>query len=138
MPFTSYSATQTDLSYTTLRTIDTGTFNEYRYKITEQFFNLRDRWQIDGELHQKTLEQIGVLADAGYKYLPDNLQNKNLLKKLLTDLQRGVKFPNNDANYTEIIKSIGEYLDNVSIESIKGTVQASPSSGNAPLNVTLR
>jgi hypothetical protein len=28
--------------YTTLRTIDLGTFNEYRYKITEKFFSLRE------------------------------------------------------------------------------------------------
>lgn len=125
-------------SYTTLRPIDTGTFNEYRYKITEQFFTLRDKWEIDGELHKKTLENIGILANTGYKYLPDNLQNKNLLKKLLTDLQRGVKFPNNDANYTEIITSISEYLDNANIEAIKWSVQANPSQWNAPLNVTLR
>jgi len=138
MPITSYSATQTDLSYTTLRSVDTGTFNEFRYKITEQFFVLRDKWEINNELHKKTLENIGVLANTGYEYLPDNLQNKNLLKKLLTDLQRWVKFPNNDSNYTEIIKSISNYLDNANIETIKWRVQVSPIKGNAPLNVTLR
>jgi hypothetical protein len=87
-PFYAYSATATESSYTTLRTVDLGTFNEYRYRITEQFFLLRDGWEIDGELKKKTLEEIGLLADRGYKYLPDNLENKNLLKKLLTALQR--------------------------------------------------
>jgi len=28
--------------YTTLRNIDLGTFNEYRYRLTEQFFILRE------------------------------------------------------------------------------------------------
>jgi len=119
MPFYSYSATSTEFSYTTPRTIDTGTFNEYRYKITEQFFTLRSKWEVDGELHKKTLESIGSLAANGYKYLPDNLKNKNYLRKLLTDLQKGTKQPNNDANYTQIIKSISDFIDKVDIQAIK-------------------
>lgn len=138
MPISTYSAESTDPGYTTLRSIDIGTFNEYRYKITEQFFVLRDKWEIDGELHKWTLEKIGLIANDGYKFLPDNLQNKNLLKKLLTDLQRGVQYPNNDANYTEIIKSISDYLDKADIDAIKWSVKANPESGNAPMNVTLR
>ena len=39
-----------DPVYTTLRSIDLGTFNEYRYRITEQFFALREKYQIDQTL----------------------------------------------------------------------------------------
>lgn len=138
MPFYSYSAESPTDGYTTLRSIDTGTFNEYRYKITEQFFVLRDRWEIDGELNKKALENIGLTAVNGYKYLPDNLKNKNYLRKLITDLERASKYPNSDANYTEVIKSISDYIDLVDISSLAGTIEVTPKTGNAPLNVTLR
>lgn len=83
-----FAANETEPDYTVLRSIDVGTFNEYRYKITEKFFLLRDRFQLNNSLEKKTLEEIGVLADTGYKYLPDNLKNKNYLRQLLTDLQK--------------------------------------------------
>ncbi len=138
MPFTTYSAERSEEPFTTMRTIDVWTFNEYRYKITEKFFILRDKWKINGELDKKTLEEIGVLSDKGYKYLPDNLQNKNLLKNLLTDLQRWVKYPNNDANYTQILKSLQQYLETPDIAFLKWTIQATPDIWSAPMNVTFR
>jgi PKD repeat protein len=124
--------------YTTLRSIDLWTFNEYRYRITEQFFALRESHQIDGILSIDIIENIAVLANTGYKYLPDNLVNKNYLSELMIDLQRGAKYPNNESAYTEIVKGIAGYLENVEITSISGDVEASPSSGNAPLTSTLR
>jgi len=33
--------------YTQLRVVDAGTFNEYRYKITDEFFNLRNKYELD-------------------------------------------------------------------------------------------
>lgn len=132
-----FSASE-DPVYTTLRSIDLWTFNEYRYRITEQFFLLRESYQIDGTLNKGIIQEIAVLADTGYKYLPDNLVNKNYLSELMIDLQRWVKYPNNESAYTEIVKGIAEYLENVEISSIYGSVEASPISGNAPLTSTLR
>jgi PKD repeat protein len=127
-----------DPVYTTLRSIDLWTFNEYRYRITEQFFALRENQQIEGLLDKNIIQNIAVLANDGYKYLPDNLVNKNYLSELMIDLQRGVKYPSNESAYTEIVKGIAEYLENVEISSISGDVEASPVSGNAPLTSTLR
>jgi hypothetical protein len=56
----------------------------------------------------------------------------------MIDLQRGAKYPNNESAYTEIIKGIADYLENVEITSISGSVEATPISGNAPLNSTIR
>lgn len=129
---------QDDPVYTTLRSIDLWTFNEYRYRITEQFFALRENQQIDGTLNTDIIRDIAVLADEGYKYLPDNLVNKNYLSELMIDLQRGIKYPNNESAYIEIVKGIADYLENVEITSITGEVEATPISGNAPLTSTLR
>jgi len=66
-----------------------------------------------------TLKDIAVLADTGYKYLPDNLKNKNYLNELLIDIQKGIKSPGNEIVYTEIIKSLAAYLENTEIDSVK-------------------
>ncbi len=124
--------------YTTLRTIDLGTFNEYRYKITEQFFNLREYFEVEWELNTQILQNIAVLTDTSYKYLPDNLKNQNYKRQLLINIKKGIKSPSNEIIYVEIIKSISSYLEDVEIQSIKGSVEASPISWNAPLTVTLR
>jgi len=138
LTFAATDTQQTDIGYTVLRNIDIGTFNEYRYRITEKFFVLRDKYEINNTLDKKTLEDIGVLANTGYKYLPDNLKNKNYLRQLLTDLQKGVKEPDNDAQYTQIIKALSDYLERVDIQSVTGSIEAIPAQGNAPLNSTFR
>ena len=134
----SVNAAEEDPVYTTLRSIDLGTFNEYRYKITEKFFSLREHFEIHDSMSIPMLKEIGVLADTGYNYLPDNLKNKNYLNKLLIELQKGTKSPENEIVYVEIIKAIAEYLENVEVTSITGTIEASPVVGNAPLTTTLR
>jgi hypothetical protein len=39
-------ATEGDLTYTKLTTVDLNTFNEYRFKITEQYLELRNSYEI--------------------------------------------------------------------------------------------
>ncbi len=127
-----------DPVYTTLRTIDLGTFNEYRYKITEQFFILREYFEVNGELDVKTLQNMAILANTGYKYLPNNLKNQNYLREFLIDIQKGVKSPSNEILYTEIISSLAAYLENVEIQSVQGSIEATPLTGNAPITTTFR
>ena len=49
-----------------------------------------------------------------------------------------MKEPDNDSQYTQILKSIADYLDKVDVQTIKGSIEAVPSEGNAPLNTTFR
>jgi len=133
-----YAASDEVPSYTTLREIDKGTFNEYRYKIIEKYYLLRDTYQIDNEINTSIAGEISDLADIAYKYLPDNLINKKYYQSLLTSLKKGIKYPNNSTNYSEIIKAIEDFLDKTDVDEIKGTIQAVPTEGNAPLTVTLR
>jgi len=84
------------------------------------------------------MQNIAKLADTAYKYLPDNLQNQNYKRELLIDIQKGIKAPNNEIIYNEIIASLADYLEKVEINAINGTIDVSPKSGNAPLSTTLR
>lgn len=127
-----------DPVYTTLRSIDLWTFNEYRYRLTEQFFILREWFTINNVLDVDTILRIAALADEGYKYLPDNLVNKNYLSALKTDLQKWAKFPANETAYAEILGWLADYIEKVEIESITWVIEGTPLSGNAPLVTTLR
>ncbi len=124
--------------YTTLRNIDLGTYNEYRYRLTEQFFALREHFEVTKELNTETLQNIALIANTGYKYLPDNLTNKNKLQELLIDIKKWMWAPDNKVLYSEVIKSLAAYLEKVEIQEIEWTISATPNSGNAPLTVTLR
>jgi len=127
-----------DPVYTTLRSIDLGTFNEYRYRMTEQFFFLREYYEVENDMSIPALRQIAQIADTSYKYLPDNLENKNLLNNLLIDIQRGVKNPKDSSIYIDIVAALSAYIEEVAIQEIQGDISASPLSGNAPLSSTLR
>jgi len=60
---TLYSANNEAPSYTTLREIDKGTFNEYRYRITEKYFSLREKFNIEGTIDKTIASDIQVLAE---------------------------------------------------------------------------
>ena len=81
--------------FTRLTTVDLNTFNEYRYRITEQFFELRSKFEIEGSVDKNIALKILDIAKQGYNYLPDNLTNKNVYNKLKTSVERGVKYPDN-------------------------------------------
>jgi hypothetical protein len=84
------------------------------------------------------LKEIESLAETGYNYLPDNLRNRNFLNELQINIERGIRSPGNEMIYNEIIRSMAEYLENVTIQTVQGSISATPESGNAPMTVTLR
>lgn len=127
-----------DPSYLTFTDVDRNTFNEYWYKITRQFFILQENFNINQTIDVGIANDILVMAKTGYNYLPDNLKNENYLYKLSTAVQRWVINPNNEANFTDIVESIWNYLNNTDIQSISWKIEAFPSEWNAPLTVTLK
>ncbi len=125
-------------SYTKLTVLDLHTFNEYRYRITDKYFNLRNKFEIDGTINSKISGEILDLAREGYNYLPDNLSNKNLYNKLKTSIERGKKFPDNESNYTAIVVAIQSYLEKADIQKIQWKIETVTKEWNAPFSATLR
>jgi len=105
-------------SFTKLTQSDLHTFNEYRYRITEQFFELRNKFELKGSLDATLIKNIANLAKQGVNYLPDNLENKNIYAKLKTALDKGLLYPENESNYNAIIVALQEYLEKVTIQKI--------------------
>ena len=126
-------------SYTTFRTVDKNSFNEYRYLITKEFFTVRSVWEIDGILDPVSLTRLRDLVNRGFNYLPDNnLENENLLNNVNTSISKSLKYNRSDAAYSGLINALWSYLDKSSITAISWNVLALPAEGNAPFNVTLR
>ncbi len=131
-------AVDSEPSYTQLRTVDMWTFNEYRYKITDEFFEFRNKYELSQTINKASAKRIWLLAKNGYNYLPDTLANKNYYNHLVTALAKGIKYPNNESNYTAILVAIDNYLENTNISAVKWSVEAFPKTWNAPLTVTFR
>ena len=124
--------------YTKLTVVDLNTFNEYRYRLTERFFALRNKFDVDRVIDKNIAADILEISKKWYNYLPDNLTNKNYYQLLKTAVERAIKYPNNESNYSELVEALSKYLDDVQIDKIKGKVEATPTEWNAPLTVTLR
>lgn len=123
--------------YSELRDINYWTFNEYGYKITEQYLKLKQEYEVTWTFSSDILASIRELAQTWYNYLPDNLDNRNYLNNLETAL-RSWKNSGNNITYLDISQWIEDYLTNSKIEKINWTIETNPSSWNAPLNTTLR
>ena len=59
-------------SYTTFRSVDKDSFNEYRYLITKEFFNIRSSWEVDWSLDSWYILRLKDLVQRWFNYLPDN------------------------------------------------------------------
>ena len=125
-------------SYTTLWTVDIWTFNEYKYKITEQYIDLRNKFEVTWRIDSTISARILNLAENAYKYLPDDLINKNYFNYLKTAIEKWQLYPENSSYFQDIATKIEDYLEKTSIQWIKWNIEAIPSSWNAPLSVTLR
>ncbi|MDR3150395.1 MAG: hypothetical protein LBU14_01950 [Candidatus Peribacteria bacterium] len=67
---------------TTFKVVDKNTFNEYKYKITEQYIDLKSEFNVEKRIDENIARNILTLAEAGLKYLPDDLINKNYFSSL--------------------------------------------------------
>ncbi len=126
-------------SYTTFRTVDKNTFNEYRYLITKEFFSVVSSWKVDWNLDPASLARLKDLAIRGANYLPDNnLENEFALNNLKDAISKSLKYNRSQAAYKALYTALGAFLDETAIESITWEVVALPKEWNAPFNVTLR
>lgn len=126
------------VEYTELRAIDNGTYNEYRYKMTSKFFDIRKWFQVDKVINKTLLLELDTLAKQAYNYLPDNLDNQQLLIQLESDIERALKQERSESTFNQLTASIERYVEEVAIDRMTGTIEVTPQEWNAPLTTTLR
>lgn len=132
---TAFSA---DREYTVLTPSDINTFNEYRYRITDQFIELKNYFDVNWAIDPVISARIVQLAKKWLNYLPDNLINKNYYTSLESAVKRWLKYPENSSQFQNITKAIQSYINDVNIKQIQGSIESFPSSWNAPFTTTLR
>jgi hypothetical protein len=107
-------------SYTIYKTVYKNSFNEYRYLITKEFFNIKSRWDIDnGVLDSTSLNKLKNLVYKSFFYLPsENLNNASLLNNLNTAISKALKYKNSQTAYLGLVKAFLAYLDKPDIKAI--------------------
>jgi len=133
-----YSAETNEQTYTSLWVVDLKTFNEYRYKITDSYLDLRNKFEVEWKIDSYIAAKIFQYATEWLKYLPDSLSNKNYYNYLKTSIEKWVKYPENSSFFEEIATSIENFLEKTTIQKVTWNVESFPSTWNAPLTVTLR
>lgn len=126
------------LEYIEFRDIDRGTYNEYRYKMTEKYFELRQIFEVEKNIDKALLLELSNLASTWYDYLPDNLANKNLYTLLDTNIKRSLNNEKSESTFNKLVASLQNYIEDVEIPRMTWAIEATPSEGNAPLTTTLR
>ncbi len=134
--FTSFSAYEND--YTRYRDVDISTFKEFGFKMTKEFFNLKNYYEVNWNLNINYLNNLENLARKSINYLPDDIKNESYYNELITSIQRWKKSPDSEAVFVDITKKLSNYLTKVKIWQITWKVTAIPSEWNAPLVVTLK
>lgn len=124
--------------YTTLRDIDIGTFNEYRYYMVKDYFKLKEQFELKWLIDTTIVLDLLKNAKTWYNYLPDNLMNQNYYNDLVISVKKWYEQPNSEVNYQEVVVRLNNFLEKVNIQSIKWDITVTPITWNAPLTVTFR
>ncbi|MDP5038980.1 MAG: PKD domain-containing protein, partial [Candidatus Gracilibacteria bacterium] len=135
------SNTNTSISieeFGTLRDIDIGTFNEFRYRIVNEYFNLKSGFEVNSKMDITSLNNMEKFAKDGINYVDDTLINKNILSSFTDSIEKAKKSLSSEVLYREVVSNMDKYIKEIRVGKITGNITASPSSGNAPLNTTLR
>ncbi len=124
--------------YTRYRSVDVSTFKEYGFKITKEFFVLKNSYDVNNTLDISSLSRLALLIKKSANYLPDDIQNDAYYTDVLSAIERAKKNPDNDSSFIDVTKKLAQYLKKVKISAITWKVTAIPSKWNAPLVTTLK
>jgi hypothetical protein len=72
------------------------------------------------------LLELDTLAKQAYKYLPDNLDNQQLLIQLESDIERALKQERSESTFNQLTASIERYVEEVAIDRMTGTIEVTP------------
>jgi len=87
--------------------------------MVREYFKLREHYDLNYSINATIANNLLRYANTGYNYLPDSLINQNLLSNLTTSIQRGIRSPNSELYYNEIVKTLADYIENVNIPKIQ-------------------
>lgn len=116
-----------------------GTFGEYRVRLSRVLNRIYEEQNTNG-VSSATINELRTIMSESIKTLPDahttaNSVQVTRLNVAIATMQANPKSRDAASELETLIRS---YRDGAKVDVITGDVIASPQSGNAPLNVTLR
>lgn len=119
---------------------DADTFRDYQERIRTAIQNLEAELRVNGSVTVSNIQSIKSLVQAAYDRLPDNTEvaTENATAKRAVDmyLDIAIKNPDSTQKVGDAISKTSAFIDGAKISSISGNISATPSEGNAPLNVS--
>jgi hypothetical protein len=104
--------------FTRYRSVDIATFKEYGFKMTKEFFILKNSHEVDDTLNISSLSRLDSLVRKSINYLPDDIQNEAYYNDLLSSIARAKKNPDSDAVFVDVTKKLSTYLTKINLSSI--------------------
>jgi hypothetical protein len=122
-------------------TNDKNTFDEQKKKIELLASELERDYKVNGKISLINLLQLQTDVNAAIDTFPDDdnfVSNNSVAKNLLISIDVVKKTPDSDTKITDLAKNLNDFLTKIKIPRISAKITATPQSGSAPLNVSLR
>ncbi len=118
-----------------------GTFNEYKSKIFSKLEDVSDELAIDKKVNTSTFNELKTLIEEAHKRLPDKNPkdmeiNKRNKKFAFQKIEIAKQQTDSPTKVRDAISATSKFLNDAKISKISGSIEATPTSGNAPLPVS--
>lgn len=120
---------------------DNGTYDQYKKEILIISDDLEREYEVKETLSIANLTKLENAVKKAMETFPENnnfLTNKSIANKLLISIDKVKTNLSSDSKINELANRINNFINSVKIPRITSKISATPSSGNAPLSVSLR
>lgn len=115
-----------------------GTFGEYKYRVQVAAETLEAELKVNKKVSAASIANVKSLVQQAFERLPDkNIEaaRSNESAKRYVDMKLDIALQKMDSQQAvgEAISEVAKFVQSAKIETVKGSISANPSSGNAPL-----
>jgi PKD repeat protein len=117
-----------------------GTFLEYKRSVDEIAIDLDRQYKVDGKIEDATLLRLKALVVGTMDTFSDKYASTNatMAQSVVTSIEVVRRDSGSDSKIGDLATTLANYFKNAKVDKISGKASATPSSGNAPLTVSLR
>lgn len=119
---------------------DSRGFDYYRTKIESATQAISRDYEVEGKIKAANLQVLQTAVTESMDSFPDAVKdfNINLANNVLNQIALIRKYPDSEVYVERMAESLNTYLTKVKVGTITAKINATPSTGNAPLTTTLR
>jgi PKD repeat protein/type IV secretory pathway VirB2 component (pilin) len=119
---------------------DADTFRDYQWRLRTEIQKLEAELRVNGSVSAGSIQAIKTLVQWAFDRLPDNgsfaTENETAKRAVDMYLDIAARALNSNQKVGDAISKVAAFIDGAKILEITGDISATPSEGNAPLNVS--